>query len=134
MVLDERQVEQIVEMVVNKLQKEDRLTVAPPPAPFTQANTVNEGVFQDLETCIDAAAEAQRAFVALPLQIRQDIIQPVRDASLTYAEEYARLEYQETGLGKHEDNVKKTQAACRVMLDMTKDRDQQGDKVSTHVY
>jgi len=115
MVLDERQVEQIVEMVVNKLQKEDRLTVAPTPAPATRPNTVNDGVFQDLETCIDAAAQAQRVFIALPLLVRQDIIQAVRDASSTYADEYARMEYEETGLGKLEDNVRKNQAACRVM-------------------
>jgi propionaldehyde dehydrogenase len=115
MVLDERQVEQIVEIVVNKLQKENTETAASAPPPAPRPDAVNDGVFQDLEACIQATAGAQRAFVALPLAVRQDIIQALRDASLAHADEYARMEYEETGLGKLEDNVRKNQAACRVM-------------------
>jgi propionaldehyde dehydrogenase len=74
-----------------------------------------DGVFQEMDECIQAALDAQKKLVALPLAVRENIIQAIREVGLTHAEEYARMEFEETGLGKEEDNVKKNQSACRVL-------------------
>ena len=117
MSLDEGTIEQIVEIVVNQLQKEskeskDLLTANN--VPFT-AKAVTDGVFQEMEECIRAATIAQKKLVALPLAVREKIIEAVRQVGLTHADEYGRMEYEETGLGKASDNVKKNQAACGVL-------------------
>ena len=117
MSLDEGTIEQIVEIVVNQLQRESKESVDLLTAnnvPFT-ANTVTDGVFQEIEECIQAATIAQKKLVALPLAGREKIIEAVRQVGLTHADEYGRMEHEETGLGKASDNVKKNQAACGVL-------------------
>jgi propionaldehyde dehydrogenase len=76
---------------------------------------VTDGVFQEIEACIQAAAEAQKKLVAMPLAVRADIIESIRQTGLAQAEEYGHMEYEETGLGKAEDNAQKNRAACRVL-------------------
>lgn len=112
--LDEQRIEQIVEIVVNRLQQEgvefsESRTTTDEPA------TMLEGVFQEMEECIQAAFIAQKKLAALPLAVRENIITAIREAGLAHADEYARMEFEETGLGKAEDNVKKNQAACQVL-------------------
>jgi acyl-CoA reductase-like NAD-dependent aldehyde dehydrogenase len=68
-----------------------------------------------MEACIQAAATAQKKLVALPLAVRTEIIDAIRQVGLTRADEYGRMEFEETGLGKAADNVKKNQAACQVL-------------------
>jgi aldehyde dehydrogenase len=111
---DERRIEQIVEIVVDRLQREIVAATEPPePAPAELGSS--DGVFQEIEAAIQAAVTAQRELVALPLKIREKIIQSIRAVGIAHAEDYARIEYQETALGKLADNVKKNQAACRVL-------------------
>ncbi|MEW6264012.1 MAG: aldehyde dehydrogenase [Thermodesulfobacteriota bacterium] len=115
MSLDEQRIELIVEMVLERLRGES----PEPPAPVSTperpaADGVRDGVFQDLEAGLRAAADAQRRLLALPLQVREKIIQAIRDIGTARAVEYGRLEFEETGLGKIEDNVQKCLAACRV--------------------
>ncbi|MEW5722332.1 MAG: aldehyde dehydrogenase [Thermodesulfobacteriota bacterium] len=116
MSLDEQTIERIVDTVVRRLEKRaagpsGKPATAATPAP---AAGVSDGVFEDMEECIRAAAAAQLRLVALPLDVRRRIIQAVRDAGTADAELYARLEFEETGLGKYEDNVKKVLSACQV--------------------
>ncbi len=112
--LDEGKIEQIVEIVVNRLQQECVDSPVASKLPFT-ANEIKDGVFQEMDECIRAAIIAQKKLVALPLAVREKIIQAVRQVGLTKADEYGRLEYVETGLGRSEDNVKKNKAACQVL-------------------
>jgi propionaldehyde dehydrogenase len=78
-------------------------------------DTVVDGVFQDMEACIQAAAAAQKKLVALPLAVREKIIEAIRHVGRTQANEYGQMEFEETGLGKAADNVKKNQSACQVL-------------------
>lgn len=114
MSLDEGRIEQIVEIVVHRLQQEgvDLSSVDNVPS---AAGTVTDGVFQEMNACIQAAAAAQRKLVALPLVVREKIIEAIRQVGLDHAEEYGRMEFEETGLGKAADNVKKNQSACQVL-------------------
>jgi propionaldehyde dehydrogenase len=112
--LGERQIEQIVEIVVQRLQAEGvDSSTAETPVPAT--GEVADGVFKDIEAAIQAAFIAQKKLVALPLKVRENIIQAIRDTGLARAEDYGLLEFEETGLGKADDNVKKNQSACQVL-------------------
>ena len=112
--LDERQIEQIVEIVVDRLQAEGvDLSQSAEGVPAT--GDTGDGVFQDIEAAIGAAFLAQKKLTALPLAVRANIIQAIRDTGLANAADYGRLEFDETGLGKAEDNIKKNQSACQVL-------------------
>ena len=107
--LDERQIEQIVEIVVDRLQAEGvDLSQSAEGVPAT--GDTGDGVFQDIEAAIGAAFLAQKKLTALPLAVRANIIQAIRDTGLANAADYGRLEFDETGLGKAEDNIKKNQS------------------------
>ncbi|MGD9175181.1 MAG: aldehyde dehydrogenase, partial [Desulfobacterales bacterium] len=114
MKLDERGIEQIVETVINRMQKEGIEFSEPDRSPES-SSLVFDGVFHEIEDAIDAAANAQKQLLSLPLKAREQIIQAIRDVGNANAETYGRMEFEETGLGKSEDNVKKNQAACLVM-------------------
>lgn len=117
MALDEKRIEQIVEMVLERLQKTEPVDTPVPSetAPSSNWPSVTDGVFQDMETCIQAATRAQIQLQALPLATREKIIRAVREVGTANAELYGRLEYEETGLGKLDDNIKKCVSACQVM-------------------
>ncbi|MBW2467926.1 MAG: aldehyde dehydrogenase, partial [Deltaproteobacteria bacterium] len=114
MKLDERGIEHIVETVINRLQKEG-IEISEPARSPESSSTGSDGVFHDIEDAIEAAATAQKQLLTLPLKAREHIIQAIRDTGNANAETYGRMEFEETGLGKNEDNVKKNQAACLVM-------------------
>lgn len=118
MALDEARIEQIVEMVVQQFQqKEDNNNgpIADGVCSIPTGAAVADGVFQDMDACIDAATAAQKQLVALPLAVREDIIAAIRKTGIERAETYGQMEFDETGLGKATDNVQKNLAACRVM-------------------
>ena len=122
MALDEKKIERIVELVVKRLQEEEAAGGgAPVSAADGSLSTVTDGVFTDMEECIQAARRAHRELVALPLAVREEIVTAVRRIGTENAAEYGRLEFEETGLGKLEDNVNKNLAACQVagMEDLT---------------
>ncbi len=120
MKLDEKLIERIVETVVDRLAREELND----PAPAAEkgetggdgvAGTVTDGVFQDMDACIQAARRAQQKLVALPLAVRGRLIDAIREAGRANAETYGNMEFEETGLGKAADNVAKNTSACAVM-------------------
>ena len=112
--LDEKVISQIVETVVKRL-SESETEIAARNGIHEGEPHIKDGVFKDIEKCIEAACSAQKKLVALPLTVRQGIIQALRDVGLANADEYGRMEFEETGLGSAEDNVKKNLSACQVM-------------------
>ncbi len=112
--LDEASIEKLVEIVVSRLQH-DGVDVLAEDTVSSQTGVVTDGVFQEMDACIQAATIAQKKLVALPLTVREEIINVIRQVGLTRADEYGRMEFEETDLGKAEDNVKKNQAACQVL-------------------
>ncbi len=121
--LDEKQIERIVEKVVSRLQAKEPASAqaGPAEAPLAEAidpapaSKVRDGVFTDMEEAIQAAARAQKELVALSLETRGKILTAIREIGRAKAREYAQMEWEETGLGKVEDNLKKVLASCGVM-------------------
>lgn len=110
---DEKLVDKIVEKVVAKLAGETP-GGSRQPAAARDTSAVGDGVFTDIETCIQAAVAAQEKLLALPLETRRTIIEAIRNSASANAEEYGRLEFEETGLGKAHDNAVKIRSACCV--------------------
>lgn len=116
MKLDERLIHQIVEAVVKRLSEGgDAPGEAQEPSPVAREKPrVTDGVFRDMEEAIQAASEAQKALMAQPLAVRERVVQAVRDVGTARGPEYARREFEETGLGNPGDNLAKITASCRV--------------------
>jgi len=112
--LDENLISQIVETVVRKLAEND-LQANQDSVLMDVGFNIKDGVFEEMEDAVTAAERAQKTLTALPLSNREKIIQAIRDAGMAQAKEYARMEFEETGLGKTEDNLKKIEASCGVL-------------------
>ncbi|HUK12423.1 MAG TPA: aldehyde dehydrogenase family protein [Thermoanaerobaculaceae bacterium] len=65
------------------------------------------GAFATIDEAVQAARQAQPAFVALPLKVRAAVIASIRRTMLDNAEALARSAHAETGLGRWEDKVVK---------------------------
>lgn len=112
--LDEKAINQIVETVVKRLSENGIEITAREQIPAAEPD-IKDGVFQEMEHAIQAAEVAQKNLMVLPLADRENIIQAIRDVGMSNAKEYARMEWEETGLSNIEDNVTKIKASCRVM-------------------
>ncbi|MCU0579320.1 MAG: aldehyde dehydrogenase [Desulfobacterota bacterium] len=118
MAANEDRIEAIVTRVIQRLEREGfEITAESPSGAAVSAApaAAGDGVFADLESCIQAASRAQKALVALPLRKREEIIAALRRTGRVGAEIYGQLEFLETGLGSAEDNVKKNLSACEVL-------------------
>ena len=114
MKLDEKVINEIVETVVKKLADQETQNTEPAVA-SSAAGEVSDGVFQDMAVCIQATVAAQKKLIALPLEVRRSLISAIRDTGKANADEYGTMEFDETGLGKRDDNVSKNVSACEVM-------------------
>ena len=112
--LDDKLVNQIVDAVVERLSENE----TPNPHESSRSNHQNietVGVFQNMDDCIPAAVTAQKKLLNLPLEIRRQVIQAIRDTGQANAAEYGRMEFEETDLGKLDDNVAKNRSSCEVL-------------------
>ena len=109
MAIDRKQVELIVEKVLQTLSSSSQSSSGNPPSPDGSG-----GVFQEMEDAIRATAVAQQALVRLPLATREKIIQTIRDVGRANREEYGRMELEETDLGAVDGTVLKLETACGV--------------------
>jgi propionaldehyde dehydrogenase len=113
MKIDEKVIEEIVETVVRKLSTQTASTAEEMKSSTSQAGVI-DGVFEIMAPCIQAAKTAQKVLLKTPVAIRRRMIQHIRDAGCSNAEDYGRMEFEETGFGKAVDNVAKCKAACQV--------------------
>lgn len=112
--LDDKQVNQIVDAVVQRLSA-DQDRIDPPANRATPKNAATMGVFQNMADCIAATVDAQKRLLNLSLEARRQIIQAIRQTGKANARAYASMEFEETGLGKLEDNADKNFSACEVL-------------------
>ena len=112
--LDDKMVNQIVDAVVKRLSAEEIQSNSKVKQTNSQ-DAITLGVFQNMPDCIAAACSAQQKLLNLTLETRRQIIQAIRETGKANAQEYARMEYEETNLGKLEDNVDKNRSACEVL-------------------
>ncbi len=108
MTIDRKQVELIVEKVMEKLSNSK-----PEISSGKLPNSV-VGVFPEMEDAIQAAVTAHRQLVQLPQAVRAKIIQAIRDIGMADREEYGRMELAETDIGAVDGTMLKLETACGV--------------------
>jgi aldehyde dehydrogenase len=113
MEIDERRIQSIVERVLAQLNQDTATrTTEPPPRPAAKAPAAGvpsgqDGIFPDVDAAIAAAEVAFRALDAMSLEVRGQLIKAMRQTVVENAELLARMAWQETGMGRPEDKVKK---------------------------
>ncbi|NOZ21993.1 MAG: aldehyde dehydrogenase EutE [Planctomycetes bacterium] len=106
MSIDENIVSRIVEKVVERLQDGKKGTESRPSADAAPLG-LGDGLFDDVESAIEAARIAQEQLDAETLALRGKLIAAIRKAALENAETLAREAVEEGGLGRIDDKVKK---------------------------
>lgn len=86
MSVNEQMVQDIVQEVVAKMQ-------------IASDVTGNHGVFQDMNTAIEAAKKTQKIVARMSMDQREKIISNIREKIKEHAEIFARMGVQETGMG-----------------------------------
>jgi acyl-CoA reductase-like NAD-dependent aldehyde dehydrogenase len=114
MQINDKLVNQIVDAVVQRLSENTPPNNLPVDGDSPQ-NSDSAGIFQNMDDCIPAAVIAQKKLLTLSFDTRRQVIQAVRDTGKANAAEYGRLEYEETELGKRDDNVEKNRSSCEVL-------------------
>lgn len=73
-----------------------------------KAQTVgNKGIFEEVDEAVEAAFIAQKQLIKLGLEKRAKIIEGIRKIGLAHVELLARMEVEETGMGRYEHKVQK---------------------------
>ncbi|MCK5733130.1 MAG: aldehyde dehydrogenase EutE, partial [Candidatus Latescibacteria bacterium] len=103
--IDEAQIRAIVEEVVKGIGES-------PPTGRTVGEAGDDGIFQEMEACIEAAEIAQRALMELTLEKRKEIIEAIRRVGVEYAEDFSQRTWEETGMGRVRDKVVKHHIAA----------------------
>ena len=104
--LSENQIRSVVEEVVRSISSD----ASPPaviPGGFSRDSGGENGVFEELEGAVQAAATAQRDLESLSLETRRAIIDALRQASLDHAKGLAQMTMEETGMGRIAHKIKK---------------------------
>jgi propionaldehyde dehydrogenase len=73
-------------------------------------------LFDNIETAITAAKEAQKKFIDLGRDARYGIVESIRKASVANAERWAKMAVEETGMGRVEDKIIKNITAAEKTL------------------
>ncbi len=106
MTLDPSTLSDIVETVVARLQAEGVLLRG------GRRSAGDEGVFDDAGDAIAASQEAQRQWAESSRETRDRVIEALRRVMHEHAEDFARRELEETGLGRFDDKVVKVHNAA----------------------
>jgi acyl-CoA reductase-like NAD-dependent aldehyde dehydrogenase len=125
MPIDERQIDDIVEAVVRRIQDRPGPAAHSPSADMKLRGESGEpgqalrvrrashvvrgrrGVFDDLDAAVEAASAAHEQMLELGLEARAKVIQAMREMTARHVQELSREAVEETGLGNAEDKVKK---------------------------
>ncbi len=112
--MNEQNIAEIVTKVVQELQKQNGSTTGPQPAIACAGGAVSggrDGVFEDVNDAIKAAAYAQRQLEDMPLNDRKRFIKVIRDTSKQHARDWAELAVSDTGMGRADHKVVKNTLA-----------------------
>jgi acyl-CoA reductase-like NAD-dependent aldehyde dehydrogenase len=89
-------------------QKQNRLKKSVP-----ELHTSGTGIYQDLDSAIQAANKAHQHLMYLSLEKRNEIITNIRKKMLLHAEDLATRAHEETGLGRKEDKIIKNRLVTK---------------------
>ncbi|MCL6086779.1 MAG: aldehyde dehydrogenase [Actinobacteria bacterium] len=111
--IDEKLIEQIVRNVIEKVVSPGS---AGPGFQTSAANIKKGPLFDNIETAIAAAKEAQKRFVDMGRDARYGIVEAIKKVSLANAEKWAKIAVEETGMGRVEDKIVKNIVAAERTL------------------
>jgi len=97
----EQSIRQIVEQVVKGISQEKNHN--------TGSGNVGIGVFNNLNSAVEAADKAYRDFCEVSLETRKLIIENMRKISMEHKEVMAKMAHEETGMGRWSDKVVKNE-------------------------
>ncbi len=111
--ISEAQIRSVVEEVVRTLAPKGQApaVVSSPPRP---AGDGDDGIFERLDSAVDAAGRAQRELEALSLEVRRKIIEAIRQAALDHAKGLAQMTIDETGMGRIAHKIRKFDVVARL--------------------
>jgi len=117
--ITERDVELIVEKVLSKLEPVLESQIVPIETKDNYKSSINYdakgfgGIFQTIDTAVNAAHQAQIEFVQnFKLEDRDRIIQSIRNEIIKNDKELAKLIFEETNIGRYEDKIAKINLAA----------------------
>lgn len=105
--MDSASIRTIVEEVLARLQESGAVQAAPAPSGRGPAKAAAWGVFQEADPAIEAAHDAYLALSRLGLAGREKIVQIVKGMCRDRAEEWGRLEFAETRIGRLDHKIEK---------------------------
>ncbi len=111
--LNEAQIRSVVEEVVRTLAPEAQAPAVVSSRARTGGNG-DDGIFERLDSAIDAAGAAQRELEALSLEARREIIEAIRKAALDHAKGLAQMTIDETGMGRIAHKIRKFDVVARL--------------------
>jgi len=110
MEINEKDLKLIIESVLNKLESTkgdiellDSISIKALPG---------DGIFEDMNTAVDAAEAAHLELVKLTLEKRREIIRSIRKIIMSNLEEISKLAVEETTFGRVEDKIEKNRLAA----------------------
>lgn len=110
MEINEKDLKLIIESVLNKLEsdKSDKTVSADSSNKFSK----QDGIFEEVNTAVDAAEVAHLELVKLTLEKRREIIRSIRKIIMGNLEEISKLAVEETTFGRVEDKIEKNRLAA----------------------
>jgi len=110
MKINEKDLKLIIESVLNKLEStKDDIEVSDIISP---RDLSHDGIFEDVNTAIDAAEVAHLELMKLTLEQRREIIRNIRKTIMSNLEEISKLAVEETTFGRVEDKIEKNRLAA----------------------
>jgi len=110
--VDEAMIAEVVNEVLTRLGQDGAATPARRSLGATPPNTF--GVFRDVDAAVEAAAQAQRQLAGASVKARADAVDCIRSVMRRDKEELARLEFEETKVGKLAHKLEKLEVAAGV--------------------
>ena len=117
MTINDQQIDSIIDRVVGQLASVDKPNmVRSVPRPVAQSNNDESdlsmrGCFFDIESAIAAAKQAFAEYQLVRVEDRKKIIDMIRIVCSENLSKIAKLAWEETGLGRYEDKIKKNELA-----------------------
>ncbi|MEA2086978.1 MAG: aldehyde dehydrogenase family protein [Candidatus Caldatribacteriota bacterium] len=110
MEINEKDLKLIIESVLNKLEsdKSDKKISAG----SLNRTSDHDGIFQEVDTAVDAAEAAHLELVKLTLEKRRELIRSIRKTIMGNLEEISKLAVEETTFGRVEDKIEKNRLAA----------------------
>ncbi len=113
--LDDARIQAIVQEVMAELRQGERVRHGPPPEPPAAVRPPpsepvlrhGDNLFSDVESAVAAGRRAYEQLNELPLSVREQMIAHIRRVMRENAQLLAYQAWQETGMGRYEDKIKK---------------------------